>query len=64
MTINQQCRSKSERGSQMLISNMVLKFKTFMPSSTNIYVSQKSWITKKGNTYVLGNFEIKANYKI
>lgn len=35
-----------------------------MPSSTNIYVSQISQITKTGNPYVLGNFEIKANYKM
>lgn len=48
----------------MFISNMVFKSKNFMPSSTNIYVSQLSRITNKDNTIVLEHFEIKANYKM
>lgn len=60
MTNNQQCRSRS----QMLVSDLVLQTKNLIPSSKSIYESQLPWIKKKDSIYVLGNFEMKADYKI
>ena len=48
----------------MLISDMVLKSKNLLSSSKSMMnVNYHGLKKKKDSTYILGNFEMKANYK-